>query len=64
MYLVTSPDNVLLGAKDTLKEAKKLVEWHALHPKEEKPTDDELRTLADPDRWQKLLARYKVERVK
>ena len=64
MYLVTSPDNVLLGARETLKEAGEIARAHALRPREGGPTDRELLVLADPARWQDLLSSYKIERVK
>ena len=64
MYLVTSPDDVLLGARDGLREARRLVTEHALSRKEGKDvTDAELRDLADPALWNALLARYRIERI-
>jgi hypothetical protein len=64
MYLVTSPDNVLLGARETLREAKQFVESHALRPRKGETMDAQLLTIADPVRWQKLLSSYRVERVR
>jgi hypothetical protein len=64
MYLVTSPDNVLVGARETLREARELVTKHALSRKNRKDlTDADLREIADPARWNLLLSRYRVERV-
>ena len=69
MYLVTSPDNVLVGARETLREARELASSHALSRKKaEDLTDDKglrpnLREIADPTRWNLLLSWYRVERV-
>ena len=64
MYLVTSPDNVLLGARETLREARQLVTTHALAHKDGKDvTDADLLVVADPARWNLLLSRYGVERL-
>jgi hypothetical protein len=95
MYLITSPDNILLGARGTLKEAKKLVTEHATKTLDEEAEDprksmgrdalqttlsdprraicalfdadvsrDPLIVLADPERFAKYLARYRVEHVR
>ena len=66
MFFVTDPSGILIGVRNTRREANALVESHAvdmLKRQYKDMTDGILTTLADPGKWQRTIEDYKIENI-